>query len=133
MPWGVWEESTWESCTWNGNVQKIGRDQIRANSITPRRIDKDATRPYIQQQLDMFNAIDVSGGAGGNGANGLGTGGGGRGGRGGDGGNADFFRADTGVWTRARSAGAASGTAADAPSGISGTTGGAGEVVRLSI
>lgn len=81
----------------------------------------------------LSNAIDVSGGAGGAGGNGNGTGNGGRGGRGGDGGNADFYRADTGVWTSARSAGSASGTAATAPSGVTGTTGGAGEVVRLSI
>lgn len=49
MAFGVWAESAWESCHWNGNAQKIGRDQIRANSITPRRIDKETTNPYIRE------------------------------------------------------------------------------------
>lgn len=49
MAFGVWGETFWEDCDWNGNVQKVGRDQIRANSITPRRIDKTTTDPYIRQ------------------------------------------------------------------------------------
>lgn len=80
----------------------------------------------------LSNALDASGGNGGNGGNGTGTGTGGRGGGGGDGGQIDFYRADTNAWTRVVGT-IGGGSAATEPSDASGTTGGAGEVVRLSI